>query len=246
MSPPSPLRELFPSLFLVHARTGNAGFSYLIKRKQGNILIPAYNKELIDARLDDIEKLGGVSAIYINGKHNAKMPNFPSALTEKYHPPIHISDIDAKTYHAPSKLPNVQPIPFRRQRLADDLEAVPFPGYSKGGMAYLWQSKGKKYLFAGITITRINNEWRTWVASTVTGKAFINALKELQSTKADVLLLNSFSNTEDPWFTFTPVEWDQLFEDLIANPKPGKSQEPAQKTGPKQKQRTTDNSRRTM
>ena len=216
------LREIFPNLFLVQARVEKvAGPSFLLRREQGNILIPAYNKDLIDRRLKQIERLGGVSAIYVNGKHNAKIPNFPSALTERYRPPIYISELDAKTYRA-RKLPNSRPLKFKRQMVAKDLEAIPFPGYSKGGMAYLWSNGGKRYLFGGITITRIDGEWRTWVSAAVTPRAFKAALKELGETACDVLLLNSFANTEEPWFSFKPAQWKALFDELIANPKPGK------------------------
>jgi hypothetical protein len=214
------VREIFPNLFLVHGRTPAAGFCFLLRRKQGNFLNPNYNKQLIDERLEEIDALGGVSAILVNGRQTAKAQHFPNELTKRYRPAIYISEIDAKTYAKP--LPNARPLKFQRHQIADDLEAIPFPGYSKGGMAYLWNNGGTKYLFAGITITRIDDAWQTWVASTVSPRAFQSALAELKSTQCNVLVLNSFANTQDPWFPFTHSKWARLFDDLIANPNPGK------------------------
>jgi hypothetical protein len=191
-----------------------------LRRKQGNCINPNYNRELMDERLNDLDALGGVSAILVNGRHNAKPKQFPNALTDRYHPTIYLSEIDAKTYKRP--LPNAQPLKFQRQKIAADLEVIPFAGYSKGGLAYRWTNAGKTYLFAGITITRIDRQWKTWRASTVTPKAFNAALAELRDTPCDVLVLNSFANTEDPWFNFTPKAWKKFFDDLIANPNPGK------------------------
>ncbi len=206
------MRRIFPNLYLVHGGIG-AGTSYLLKRSGGNFLLPSFGKAEIEDQLDEIEKLGGVSAIYVNGRHNAKSKNFPNKLIARYHPPIYLSEIDAKTIKP--KLPNVQPLKFQRQQLADDLRAIPFPGYSKGGMAYLWENGGKKHLFVGITLSRIDGQWKTWLASAVTLQAFNQALKGLKDTRFDVLLCNSMSNTEEPWFTFTARQRNTMVDALL-------------------------------
>src|SRR6476659_8225119 len=96
-------KEIFPNLFLIHDRTKTAGYCFLLRRKEGNVLVPNFNKEMIEARLEPIESLGGVDAICGCDRHNAKSKHFPNKLTAAYRPPIFISNIDAKTYRV--KLP---------------------------------------------------------------------------------------------------------------------------------------------
>jgi glyoxylase-like metal-dependent hydrolase (beta-lactamase superfamily II)/ferredoxin len=121
-----------------HSQLSFAAASYLIVRKEGNILIdsPRFAAPLVKR----ITEMGGVKYMYLTHKDDI-------ADHEKYQEHfgcdrlLHTDDINSKTEKVEIKLTGNDPI-----ELTEELLIIPVPGHTKGHTVLLYKNK---YLFTG-------------------------------------------------------------------------------------------------
>jgi len=138
-------------------------WSYLVVRKDGNLLLPGYVPALID-HLDEIEKLGGVQFQFITHFHDIEAET-NEVLHRRFgcklfHHKAAIAKVRSKT-KCPSEEFSGEGI-----RLGSDFESVNFPGHTPGHTVYRWKYRGKSFLFSGHVMKLIFGRWELFFKPT--------------------------------------------------------------------------------
>jgi hypothetical protein len=76
----------------------------------------------------------------------------------------------------------------RRHMLDDDFEVIPTPGHTPGATAYLWENRGRRFLFTGDTIYLRDGEWVAAVLGSSDRGAYLESLALLRDLDFDVLV----------------------------------------------------------
>jgi glyoxylase-like metal-dependent hydrolase (beta-lactamase superfamily II) len=194
-----------------------AGWSYLLRREQGNLLLLNLAGSSVAALGPDfpaIEAMGGVSALFLNDRHNARRPE-DNRISERFGAPLYCSVPEAKVVrkngvHVPA------PFPLERASFASDFEIVPTPGHTPGGVSYLWNSGRRRYLFIGDGLWNERGRWRYAVVqrNVPTMCASLASLKDLAF---DVLVSNSLANDVFPCFEVDAAARARLLDGVIAD-----------------------------
>lgn len=121
-----------------HAESSFGATSYLIQRREGNILVdsPRFAPPLVK----QLEKMGGVDLMYLT--HQDDVADHRK-FQEHFHcdRALHEDEITADTEDVEIKLTGNDPI-----SLAPDLKIIPVPGHTKGHTVLLYRNK---FLFTG-------------------------------------------------------------------------------------------------
>ena len=120
------------------ARESYGASSYLIVRKEGNVLVdsPRFNPKLVK----QIEKLGGIRYLFLTHKDDVA----DHALFQKHFECeriIHADDVTPDTESVEKKVRGEAPF-----LLTEDMLAIPTPGHTKGHMVLLYKNR---FLFTG-------------------------------------------------------------------------------------------------
>lgn len=165
VTPPAPL----PYLKGVVVR------SFLLERKQGNVLI--YNAPGIAAAADEISALGRPDRLLVNHWHEAM-----------YDAP----DIDVPIFvHEKDRAKTTLPVAgsfSARERIGDDLEVIPTPGHTAGTTMFLWNSGEHRLLFPGDTIWVQGGEWKAVLLPEGDRDAYLASLSLLLELDFDLLV----------------------------------------------------------
>jgi len=208
------MKQIFPSIYLLPAEY-SIGFSYIVVRPEGNLLIPnGLQATELSALISILDSLGGVSLVLACCKHNVKAVSVSADICRHYGVPLVISVPDSRG-NTISPGEHVHPVPFKAAAIEPDIELIPLPGYTAGSLGFLWKHEDKRYLFTGVTLTNTDGAWKVW---TVAGRAVkcIDGFESLRSLDFDVILLNSFANTEPAWYQWTCQEKSTVFDEAIA------------------------------
>lgn len=215
MPSPTPLRQPFPGLYILHGE-GNevSGYTALLKRPEGNFLV--YNGGTLEDMQDAITGLGGMTGLFINDRHNAKVSKIGdvTALCEHFEAQFYASEIEA-TAGAIKSCPVLTALPYEQQMFAPDFEVIPLPGHTPGNLAYLWKSPKHKILFIGDTLVHDNGEWKFWVSKPNT-KTMILGLEMLKETNFDAIVSTSFGCRGGHVFSLTAKTKIELLDGVIA------------------------------
>jgi glyoxylase-like metal-dependent hydrolase (beta-lactamase superfamily II) len=131
--------ELVPGIFRLgyNARSSWGAHSFLIRRKQGNLMVdaPRWTRPVVEVLVAG----GGLSAILLTHRDDVAdagryADHFGAAVW------IHEADRDAAPF-ATDILAGQEP-----RTLADDLLAIPVPGHTEGSTVYLYD---RRWLFTG-------------------------------------------------------------------------------------------------
>jgi glyoxylase-like metal-dependent hydrolase (beta-lactamase superfamily II) len=204
------MKEIFPSLFVIgpDRPDGKTPFTYLIKRKAGNILFAT--KADTPARQKDIAAAGKVAHMMLGDRHHA----FPhtEALAKRLDVPLSCSSIEAAVLM--KKGINIAaPLPFEPAALTPEIDIIPTPGHTRGAFSYLWTKAGRKFLFIGDTIVPVDGEWKYWVTK-VNRAQMRKTMQALSKVSFDVILSNSFASTPVPWFEVDAKSRAAIFKSL--------------------------------
>lgn len=205
------MQEIFPSIFLVRPQRAapKTQFPLLIRRRGGNILFAT--KDDISPFLNELQKLGGVSHMFLGDRHHA-VPR-TAANAKQLKAVLAASDIEAKALEPKGVHVQLQ-LPHERQQFAADLEIIPTPGHTPGAFSYLWTSeRGKRFLFIGDTLVPIDGSWEFWVIKPRRAM-FLTTLNFLAKLEFDVILSNSFACTPKAWFEVDAAARKTMFVDL--------------------------------
>ena len=151
--------------------------AFLLRRKQGNLLIYAVDNLASDAPA--VAELGGVARQYLNHRHEA------SVASDRIGAPLYCHEKERKSV---AKQIAVHGTFASRHILDDDFEVIPTPGHTSGTTAYLWASGGHRFLFTSDTIYLREGEWVATVLWSSDRKAYLESLALIRDLDFDVLV----------------------------------------------------------
>jgi hypothetical protein len=207
------ITEIYPHLFLLRpARPPpKTGFTYLLRRDEGNVLFTT--KASVQEDLAALDALGGVQHLLLGDRHHALPAT--AQLAKRFGTVLSASAIEAKVLAAQGVEIGGQ-FEYRRQTLATDLELLPTPGHTRGAFSYLWTSGKRRFLFIGDTLVPVEGGWRYWVTKPNLGM-FRETIGFLRGIEFDVILSNSFAATPVAWLEVDSGARQRLFDAFSEN-----------------------------
>jgi hypothetical protein len=206
------MNKIYDDLFqsnVEHPFSGLNTHAYLLLREQGNVLF--YNTSNA-GNLQKISKLGGIKYQYLSHRHETG--HSLSTIKDLFNSKL-CSDI--KEEPAISKVCQVDITFNERTYHSENIEVIPTPGHTEGGLCFLYQSPNNlRYLFTGDLIFQSNGEWST-VLITSDGadpKNLVSSLKILRDLKPDVVF-SSASVGEASIVEVTEFEWFETIDKSI-------------------------------
>jgi glyoxylase-like metal-dependent hydrolase (beta-lactamase superfamily II) len=206
------ITELFPSLYLLRPAqpAPKTQFTYLLRRREGNILFAT--KYVALAHAADLDALGGVRHILLGDRHHATAKTV--ALAQHFDTVLTASDIEAKAL-ATAGVAVGRRLAFERQAFAPDLEILPTPGHTRGAFSYLWTRGRRRFLFIGDTLVPIGGSWEYWVVKPNRAQ-MQNTVAALAAVDFDTILSNSFAAEPTAWLDVDAASRAQMFAELGA------------------------------
>lgn len=151
--------------------------AFLLQRERGNLLI--YSTRELESDAGAIADLGGVSAHYLNHRHEAA---FPSAGIDA---PLFVHDEERESVAESYEVGWT----FSERHLVDaDFEVIPTPGHTSGATAYLWDSGQHRFLFTGDTVYLSDGEWVAAVLESSDRERYVESLELIRELDFDVLV----------------------------------------------------------
>ena len=151
--------------------------AFLLERKEGNVII--YNAPGLETAANELRDRGGASRLLINHGHEAM-----------FGPP----PIDAPVFvHERDRAALGPAIPTAgtfsgRELIATDLEVIPIPGHTPGGVAFLWDSGTHRFLFTGDSVWLDHGEWSAVVLDAGARQDYVDSLGLMRELDFDVLV----------------------------------------------------------
>ncbi len=155
--------------------------AFLLQRDRGNLLV--YSVGTLEADVQAIEDLGGISRQYLNHRHEAA----PACdwVANKFDAPLFCHENERRSV---SGTCNVDETFSERHMLDDDFEVIPTPGHTRGATAFLWDSGRHRCLFTSDTIEFRDGEWVAPLAGASDRGDYIESLKLIRDLDFDVLV----------------------------------------------------------
>jgi hypothetical protein len=206
------ITEIFPSLFLLRAaKPGSKDrFTYLLRRREGNILLAT--KDDVLAHAADLDALGGVQHVLLGDRHHALPANV--AFARRCGTVLAASAIEAKALAA-SGVKVGRILEYERHAFAPDLQVLPTPGHTRGALSYLWTHGDRRFLFIGDTLVPVDGAWQYWVTAPNRTR-MLNTVNALAGVKFDVILSNSFAASPIAWAEVDGAYRRKMFAELSA------------------------------
>lgn len=132
--------------------------SYLLLRKEGNVMICHTKSGPPEEEFEEIEKLGGVSSQWVSHHHDIVKDGFHESLHARFGCELHYHKADRAGVRGKTKCLSVQ---FDNEglRLGSDFEALYLPTCSPGHSVYRWKCQGKYYLFTSHALSMRDGAW---------------------------------------------------------------------------------------
>lgn len=179
------LQTLLPGIEKVYRDSGSGGwgYSYLLRRPQGNLLLARMARTAkITGEYPAIEAAGGLSKIYITDNHFAG-PNC-EAVSQHFGAPILYPEKERPKL-AERGFSNVATFPNMRHCVEPDLEVIPTPGHTAGGVCFLWSGPEARILFTG---DFLYNAGPAWVVGSKTLSKVQGSLQLIRELDFDILM----------------------------------------------------------
>ena len=156
--------------------------AFLLRRDRGNLLV--YSAPAVEADVDAIEALGGVSRQYLNHWHEASFGCERTATT--FGATLLCHERDAPSVDGKCTVDET----FAERTLVDgDFELIPIPGHTQGATAYLGDSGEHRFLFTGDTVYLHEGEWAAALLEGSSDRAaYIESLELIRTLDFDVLV----------------------------------------------------------
>ena len=132
-------------------------YSYLLLRKQGNLMICHFKRPCsITEYFDEIERLGGVYAQFVT--HNHESTAIHDEVQARFGSKLHYHKAERAAVRKKSKCESKM---FEGEglRLNTDFQALFFPGDTPGTTIYKWRCRGKHLWFTGHVIYLVDGDW---------------------------------------------------------------------------------------
>lgn len=151
-----PVEKVSANLFLFTRPSKFAGwmnFSWLLKRKGGNILVACAD---VSDELGTIEELGGVSRVLLTDIHFAG--KWHGAICKQFGATFVCHDSDKAKAKAKCGVGRIEALGARTQ-LEKDVLAIHTPGHADGGLCYFWSDDKENALFTGDFLAHTPDGW---------------------------------------------------------------------------------------
>lgn len=170
------------------------GHSFLLRRKAGNILIPRMGEQTtIRQEYDAILALGGISSIFITDYHFGGTSS--EWIADQFQANILASVIEQPKLKKKG-LSRLTAFSYDRQWLDHDLEIIPVPGHTSGGVCLLWKDGRQSYLFTG---DFLYFDGVKWIPGSKTRSKIENSLNLIKELDFHYLVGCGSDNVDTPY-----------------------------------------------
>jgi hypothetical protein len=139
-------------------KSKRVSYSYLLTRRQGNLLICDQNC-LVTDYLDEIEELGGIEMQLIPRYTDAKRGDYHDVLHQRFGCRLCYHEAERKMTRTKTKCPETT-FGDDGLRFGNDFEAYLFPHkMHNGACLYRWRQRGRYLLFTSGLIRHPHDEW---------------------------------------------------------------------------------------
>lgn len=179
--------------------------AYFIQLETANFLF--YSSSHIQRSFELIESLGGISAQYLNHRHEAS-PHCDS-VRNHFNAPLICHE---KEREAVAEQCRVSETFSERHRVTAQFEVIPTPGHCPGSSCYLLNRNGTNILLTGDTLYPVNSEWEIYLMSGSSSAAeMISSLQQLALLEVD-LLLPGLHIGDQAWEEVSGTRWQYILE----------------------------------
>lgn len=208
------MQESLPHIFKVYRDDGSGGwgYSYFIKRSQGNLFFPRMAKTAaIQNEYAALHTLGGIQHIYITDYHFAG--EHVRDVSQEFGADICCSEIELAKIAKQVRCP-LMPFEYTAHEIEPHLNVIPTPGHTTGGVCYLLTLDDKRYLLTG---DFLYFDGQHWIVSSKDYNRVKDSLNRLQELGFDVLLGCGDDQLGCPWLDFSDTSTKtQFFSELTS------------------------------
>jgi hypothetical protein len=211
------MQTLLPTIEKVYRDSGSGGwgYSYLLRRPQGNLFLARMARTAaITGEYAAIEAAGGIAKIYITDNHFSG-PNC-EAVSRQFGAPILYPEKEHPKLAARG-FSNAGTFPNTRHFVEPDLEVIPTPGHTAGGVCFLWHSPQGRMLFSG---DFLYNSGPAWVVGSKTLSKVRGSLELIRDLEFEVLVGCGDEELGVPYLEMSPEQRRIFIDGLIENLEP--------------------------
>ena len=181
----------------------------LFKRSEENVLI--YNTSN-ESDLKEIQELGGIETQFISHRHESgKSLN---TIKSMFNSKLCASEIEATYLEV-----TVEIAVKERFFHSLDIEVIPTPGHTDGGLSFFYKSTEKgNVLFTGDTLFLSNSKWSTFVYPADGGNRndILDTLEIYRNLKPNVIVSSGYSG-DRCIVEIEQLQWDSTIDKVISN-----------------------------
>ncbi|MCG8426295.1 MAG: MBL fold metallo-hydrolase [Chromatiales bacterium] len=183
------MKQLYDDLWqttLEHPFADLNTHAYFLQRNEGNVLF--YNT----SNQDDIEAMsdmGGIIFQYLSHRHETG--DSLSIIKERFKSQLCSDNLEEPHI---SRVCKVDTVFSDRQTHSSNIEVIPTPGHTDGGLCFYYQSpNGLRYLFTGDTFFQSNGHWETILIANDGGnkQKLVESLQILRDLQPDVVMCSA-------------------------------------------------------
>jgi len=138
------------------------GHSFLLLRKEGNILVACHSGPRSPEELDEVERLGGIDSQWVCHQHDVNRDGLHEALYARFGCKLHHHYRDETGVHKRTQCP-VEHFGDEGLGYGADFEAHYYPSCMDGHSIYRWRHGGNCFLFTSHSFYLRDNEWDLFV-----------------------------------------------------------------------------------
>jgi hypothetical protein len=207
------MQELLPNILKVmrDEASGGWGYSYFVKRTEGNIFFARMaNTASIQHEYEAIHTLGGIHRIYITDYHFAG--ENVQHVAQEFGAEIYCSLVEVPKIKKRG-IDHLRPFDYIPHDIEPNLNVIPTPGHTTGGVCYLLRMDGVRYLFTG---DFLYYDGKQWIVGSKDYNRVKDSLDRLQALEFDYLVGCGDEALGSPYMVMSSAQVKiQLFEALM-------------------------------
>jgi glyoxylase-like metal-dependent hydrolase (beta-lactamase superfamily II) len=208
------MKKLLSNIYKIYRdpKSRGWGYSYLVKRPQGNIFFPRMAKSAsVLHEFDAIHAEGGISSIYITDFHFAGKN--VDVVAKEYDAPIFCSDIELPKIQKRG-IRNLISFKFEQHSIEKGLSVIPTPGHTSGGVCYLLTLNKNKYLFTG---DFLYFDGLKWIVGNTTFSKVKSSLEKLKNLNYDYLVGCGDDTLGTPYIKMNGKKKEAFFDGIASS-----------------------------
>lgn len=213
------MERIFPNLYrFTEDSLKRRKYSYLVVRKDGNLLMPSLGTTVRDS-FDEIDKLGGVHAQFLTHDHDAH-PELVDEAHARFGCRVYYHKSARKKVREKTSCPEAE---FDNEglQLGADFEALYFPGHTPGHSIFRWRYRGKRFLFSSHVMNLSDGVWELWFNPSKNTAQLQEQLADLAEVDYSLPTLIEYGREELHRFNdFTRESFSKAMQECWDNPVP--------------------------